>query len=62
MGEQSVVAHADAEASGNPPKYSRKHKRFPAEKEQRGNRADMKCKHEKGCGPINGLRKCFVVA
>jgi hypothetical protein len=57
-----VIAHADAETSGNPPEKSRKYQGFPGEKEQRGDRADMKCKHEKECGPINRLRKCFVVA
>jgi hypothetical protein len=57
-----MVAHANAEASGDPPKNNRQRQRLPGEKEQRGDRADMKCQHKKGCGPINGLRKCFVVA
>ena len=62
VSQQAVVAHANAKASGDPPEKSRKYHGFPGEKEQRGDRADMKCKHEKGRGPINRLRKSFVVA
>ena len=62
VGKQAVVTHANAETSGDPPEKKPEGQRFPSKKEQRGDRADMKCQHEKRCGPINGLRKCFVVA
>ena len=58
--EQSMIAHADAETSRNPPQYERYQERFPTEHEECSDGADVKCEHERGCDPIHGPRKCFI--
>src|SRR5438105_12736078 len=41
MRKQTVVAHADAEASGDPPENQRRQQRFPTEHEECSYRANM---------------------
>ena len=53
MREQAVVAHADAEAAGNPPQEKRQKKRLPGEEEQGGNRAQMKQNHDGRREPVH---------
>src|SRR6185437_15465128 len=60
MREQSVVAHADTEAAGNPPQQDRDKKCFPREHEKGYERADMECDHEKRCELADGLLKRAV--
>src|SRR5579859_5123377 len=61
MREQAVVAHADAEASGDPPQEHRERQRLPTEHEERSNCADMEQNHEKSCDPNDGLAESPVV-
>ena len=42
MRQQPVIAHPDAQAARNPPQKQRDKKCLPGEKEQRGDRAQMK--------------------
>src|SRR6266481_881011 len=58
--EQSMIAHADAETSRDPPEYERYQKRFPTEREECSNGANVKCEHERSCDPIHGPCKGFV--
>src|SRR5512133_1522948 len=53
VGQQAVVAHADAEASGNPPQECCECCDFPRKEEEGGDCADMKHHHEKRGDPIN---------
>ena len=57
MRQQAMVAHPDAEASGDPPQHHREEARFPAEHEQRSHGADVKCHHNEGGDPHDGLSK-----
>ena len=41
MGEQAVIAHADADIDGQHVEHDHDHQALPAEKEQRGQRAHM---------------------
>jgi hypothetical protein len=52
MREQAVIAHADAEASREPPKKNSQQQRFPAEKEKCGDGADVKQAQKKCASPI----------
>jgi hypothetical protein len=53
MSEQSMIAHANSQASRNPPQKHRDKQSFPREKEQGCNRANVKQRH-KSCGyPID---------
>src|SRR5579864_6976052 len=58
--EKTVISHSDAEAPGDPPKESRQQERFPRKEKQRRDGAEVECGHEKTCGPIDWLAKCFV--
>src|SRR6266478_2665393 len=46
MSKQPVVAHADAQASGNPPQEHRNQESFPGEKEERRDGAHVKQAHK----------------
>ena len=61
MGQEAVVSHSDAEASGDPPKEDRNEERFPGEEEERSYRSNMKGDHKEGCYPDDGLRKRSVI-
>src|SRR5581483_5081887 len=62
MRQQAVVAHPDAEASGNPPQERCERKRLPTEEEQSCDSADMKQHHEAGSGPIYlAVSRCFAL-
>src|SRR4029077_6369613 len=52
MGEQAVIAHADAQTSRNPPKEHRNEHRLPGEKEQRDNCPGVKQRHESCSYPV----------
>ncbi len=60
MREQAVVAHADAQTAGNPPKHNCREKRLPAKKEKRSHGSNMKRDHEESRDRIHRLGKCFV--
>jgi hypothetical protein len=53
MRQQTVVAHPDSHAARDPPENQRHEKSLPGKKEQRGNRANVKCQHEAAGDPIN---------
>src|SRR5690349_6582502 len=55
--EQAMVAHADAQASRDPPKNDGQSEGLPGEEKQRCDRADVKGQHERGRRPIDGFRK-----
>jgi len=48
-----VVAHANAEASLNPPQEHRHEKSLPGEEEECGNRTNMKQAHEGSGYPVD---------
>ncbi len=48
MGEQTVIAHADAQVARNPVQHERDGQRLPAEHEESGYCADMKSNHDAG--------------
>jgi hypothetical protein len=60
MRQQSMKAHPNSEAAGNPPKQNRQWPDFPANHEKRNDRAGMKNNHEDGRVPLNDLF-CFAV-
>src|SRR5579859_3778162 len=53
MREQPVIAHADSEAAGHPPKEHRNKQCFPGKKENCRYCAQMECQHEPSCDPID---------
>ncbi len=59
MSEQTVVAHADAQAAGDPPQHDGSYQSLPREEKQRRDRADVKHSHEGG-GQVNPLGERFV--
>src|ERR1700678_2083413 len=60
VGQQAVIAHADSQAGGHPPKNGGDDERFPRKEKQRGNRADMKQSHENRGDPVH-FRFCFLL-
>ena len=52
MRQQPVIAHADAEASGNPIQHDGQGERLPRKQEKRSDRADVKQEHEGGGRPV----------
>lgn len=56
-----MVAHADAEACGNPPQENCKRKCLPTEKKQGGDSTEMKDDHKEDGDPCDGLRKSAVL-
>jgi hypothetical protein len=55
MGEEAVVAHADAEASSEPPEEHGDEEGFPVEHEERGDGAEMERDHDEERQPYDGL-------
>jgi hypothetical protein len=53
MCEQPVIPHSDAQASRYPPENNCHEESFPGKEKQRGNSADMKGGHKKGCHPVD---------
>ena len=53
MGEQAVIAHADADIDGYGVKRQHDHKPLPTEKEQRCQGADVKCSNCPQGDPVN---------
>ena len=62
MGEESMVAHADAEASGDPPEKHGDEEGLPMEHEERGDGADVERNHDQEREPDDGLREGAVVS
>ena len=60
MGEQAVIAHADAQAARDPPQKHCDEKCLPGEKEECRDRSNVEQSHEGGCDPVDftfcGLR------
>lgn len=61
MGQEPMVAHADADAASDPPQGDRYEERFPREEKQSGDRSEMKDDHEECRHPDDRLRKGSVV-
>src|SRR5581483_7245293 len=53
MGKQAMIAHANSQASCDPPERERGNQGLPGEKEKRRHRAGVKCNHECGSDPVN---------
>jgi hypothetical protein len=53
MGEQAMIANADAQAAGEPPQKDGDSERGPTEVEKGYDRADMKRQHEKRHRPVD---------
>src|ERR1700733_9102949 len=53
MRQQAVIAHADAEASRDPPEKDQCEKSFPTEEEKCGDGSDVKQEHERGGNPVD---------
>jgi hypothetical protein len=61
MSEQAVVAHADADARGEPPEKCGDEKGFPGEEKQRDDGADMEERHERSSDPIDFVLGCLLL-
>ena len=61
VGQQAVVSHADADASGDPPQHHRDEEGLPGEKEERSDRANVKGDHEDGRDPDDRLGEGSIV-
>ena len=61
MRKQAVIAHADAEAAGNPPHDDGEDQGLPGEKEEGAEGAEMQADHDGGHAPVDGLVKGAVV-
>jgi hypothetical protein len=55
MREEAMVAHADAEASGDPPEDHGNEEGLPTEHEERGDGAEMERNHDEKRQPDDGL-------
>jgi hypothetical protein len=53
VGEQAVIAHADAQASGNPPEKDGDEESLPGKEKERDDGSDVKQAHESGSDPVN---------
>jgi hypothetical protein len=60
VGQQAVIANADAETPGNPPEQNAYRESLPSEHEERYDSANMKRKHEKSGDPVERLLKGSV--
>jgi hypothetical protein len=60
MREQSVIAHADPQTTGNPPQRNRQDQSLPRKYGQRDDRADMKVNHEQCSRPNNWLSEGLI--
>src|SRR6202795_4203171 len=61
MRKQAMVAHANAQAAGNPPHEEAKNQGLPGEKEKSPEGAEMQTNHDGGHAPIDGLMKGAVI-
>jgi hypothetical protein len=61
MGKQAVIAHANAQAAGNPPHHQAKDQGLPGKEENSGQGAQMESDHDGGDAPVDGLMKGAVV-
>src|SRR5579859_5516691 len=61
MRKQAVIAHADAQAAGNPPHEEAKNKGLPGEKKESAESAEMQTDHDGGHTPIDRLMERAVV-
>jgi hypothetical protein len=61
MSEEAMVAHADAEASGEPAQEQGEEERLPTEHEECGYGAEMKCDDHEGRHPDDGLGEGTIV-
>ena len=62
MREEAVVAHADAEASGDPPEKHGDEERLPMKHEERSDSTGMERNHDEEGDPDDGLGKGSVAA
>jgi hypothetical protein len=62
MGEQAVVAHADANAGGEPPEKCGYEKGFPCEEEQGRDGAEMEKRHKRSSDPIDFVVGCLLLS
>jgi hypothetical protein len=62
MREEPMVAHADAEASGDPPQEHGDKEGLPMEHEERGNGAEMERNHDEKRQPNYRLSKGSIVS
>src|SRR5579864_8582433 len=53
MREQPVISHADSQAAGYPPEHGHGQQCLPRKEKQRRNGADVECKHESRCYPVD---------
>lgn len=53
MSKEPVIAHANSQASGNPPQEQGDEESLPREKEKGGNGADVEQGHEESSDPID---------
>src|ERR1700760_1559000 len=61
MGEEAMVAHADAEAAGDPVKDDGDGESLPRKHEESGDGADVEQNHETGGGPVQRSLEGTVV-
>src|ERR1700675_2234559 len=61
MGQQAMVAHADAQAAANPPHNETYDKGLPGEEKHGGKRAQVQTHHDQGDAPINWLLKSSIL-
>jgi len=57
-----MVAHADAEASGDPPEDDSDEEGSPAKHEERSDRADMEREHDEKRYPDDGFSESAIVS
>ena len=62
MREEAMVAHAYAEASGDPPQEHGDEEGLPMKHEERGDGAEMECKHDEKRQPNDGLSEGSIVS
>ena len=62
MGEEAVIAHADAEASGDPPEEDGDEERLPMKHEECGDGADVEDDEDGDGEPDYRLREGTIVA
>src|SRR6516225_2190178 len=60
VSEKTVIAHANAEASRNPPHKNGKDECFPGEKKDGREGTHMQAQHNQSYSPIYWLLKCSV--
>lgn len=61
MREEAVVAHANAEAAGDPPQEHGDEEGLPMKHEERGDSADVERDHDEESDPDDGLGEGSIV-